>query len=55
MFIQIRLHRMHMFFDLPDPDLLLLLSYYFVTLFECLSLKNNGYVPSKSKKLEKLC
>ncbi len=30
-------------------------SYYFVTLFDFLSLKNNVNVPSKSKKLKKLC
>jgi hypothetical protein len=30
-------------------------SYYFVTLFDFLSLKNNVNVPSKSNKLKKLC
>jgi hypothetical protein len=30
-------------------------SYYFVTLFDILSLKNNVNVPSKSNKQKKLC
>jgi hypothetical protein len=32
-----------------------LVSYYFVTLFDFLSLKNNVIVPSKSNKQKKLC
>jgi hypothetical protein len=49
----------------PDPTIILLSScknnkknlesYYFVTLFDFLSLKNNVNVPSKSKKQKKLC
>jgi hypothetical protein len=46
----------------PDPDLSSyknnkknLESYYFVTLFDFLSLKNNVNVPSKSNKQKKLC
>ncbi len=47
----------------PDPELLSscknskknLDSYYFVTLFDCLSLKNDINVASKSNKQKKLC
>jgi hypothetical protein len=47
----------------PDPGLLsswknnkkTLESYYFVTLFDFLSLKNNVNVPSKSNKQKKMC
>jgi hypothetical protein len=47
----------------PDPDLSSscknskknLDSYYFVTLFDFLSLKNDVNVPSKSNKQKKLC
>ncbi len=78
--VRIRIHRIHMFFDLPDPDPLvwgmdpdpaliwvrILLSsckinkknldyYYFVTLFDFLSSKNNVNVPSKKNKQRKLC
>ncbi len=75
--LRIRIHRIHMFLGLPDPDPLevvirillwirILLSscktrkknldsYYFVTLFYFLSLKNDVNVPSKSNKQIKLC
>ncbi len=44
----------------PDPSIIKkckkkLDSYYFVTLFDFLSLKNDVNVPTKSKKQEKLC
>jgi hypothetical protein len=51
----------------PDPDPIRILlstcknskknldSYYFVTLFDFLSLKNDVKVPSKSNKQKKLC
>jgi hypothetical protein len=45
----------------PDPSIIMqnnkknLESYYFVTLFDFLSLKNNVNVPSKSNKQKKLC
>jgi hypothetical protein len=45
----------------PDPSISMqknkknLESYYFVTLFDFLSLKNNVNVPSKSNKQKKLC
>jgi hypothetical protein len=40
----------------PDPDPLVRGdSYYFVTLFDFLSLKNDVNVPSKSNKQKKLC
>jgi hypothetical protein len=76
---EIRIHRIHMFLGLPDPDPLvrgldpdpaldpdpssimqnikenLLDSYYFVTLFDFLSLKNDVNVASKSNKQKKLC
>ncbi len=45
----------------PDPSIIMqnskknLDSYYFVTLFDFLSLKNDVNVPSKSKKEKKLC
>ncbi len=49
-------------FGLPDPDPSImqnnkknLESYYFVILFDFLSLKNNVNVPSKSNKQKKLC
>jgi hypothetical protein len=45
--IRIRIHRIHVFFVFE--------SYYFVTLFDFLSLKNNVNIPSKSKKQKKLC
>ncbi len=67
--LRIRIHRIHMFLGLQDPDPLVrgldpdpdpsiimqkfkknLDSYYFVTLFDFLSLKTDEYVPSKSKK-----
>ncbi len=55
-----------MFLGLPDPDPLVrgmdpdpdpenLDSYYFVTIFDFLSLKNDVNVPSKSNKQKKLC
>ena len=45
-----------MFLDLQDPDSKKNLdSYYFVTLFEFLSLKNDVNVASKSHKQKKLC
>jgi hypothetical protein len=69
-----RIHRIHMFLGLPDPDPLVrgmdpdpdpsiimqnskknLDSYYFVTLFDFLSLKNDVNVPSKSIRQKKLC
>jgi hypothetical protein len=58
-----RIHRIHVFFSLPDPDPSTscknnkknLESYYFVTLNDFLSLKNNVNVPSKSNKQNKLC
>ncbi len=80
--LRIRIHRIHMFLGLPDPDslvrgtvwirirILLLIrillsscknskkpldSYYFVTLFDFLSLKNYVNVASKSNKQKKLC
>jgi hypothetical protein len=61
--IQIRIHRSHVFFSLPDPDPSIIMqnnkknleSYYFVTLFDFLSLKNNVNVPSKTNKQKKLC
>jgi hypothetical protein len=78
---RIRIHRIHVFFGLPDPYPLIrgmdpdpaldpdpsilisscknnkknLESYYLVTLFDFLSLKNNVNVPSKSNKQKKLC
>jgi hypothetical protein len=75
---RIRIHLIHMFLDLPDPDPLVrgmdldpdpdpsiimqkivkkpnLDSYYFVTLFDFLSLKNGVNVASKSNKQKKLC
>jgi hypothetical protein len=71
---RIRIHRIHVFFGLPDPGPIVrvwiririllpsfkynkknLESYYFVTLFDFLSLKNNVNVPSKSNKQKKLC
>jgi hypothetical protein len=45
----------------PDPSIIMqknkknLDSYYFVTLFDFLSLKNDVNVPSKSNKQKKLC
>ncbi len=44
----------------PDPSIILqkkknLDSFYFVTLFDFLSLKNDVNVPSKSNKQKKLC
>ena len=45
----------------PDPSIIMqnskknLDSYYFVTFFDFLSLKNNVNVPSKSNKQKKLC
>ncbi len=52
--IRIRIHRIHMFLVLPDPDPANskknLDSYYFVTLFDFLSLKNDVNVASKSNK-----
>jgi hypothetical protein len=45
----------------PDPSIIMqknkknLESYYFVTLFDILSLKNNVNAPSKSNKQKKLC
>jgi hypothetical protein len=47
----------------PDPDPSIIMqknkknpeSYYFVTLFDFLSLKNNVNVPSKGNKQKKLC
>jgi hypothetical protein len=42
----------------PDPSIIMqnLDSYYFVTLFDFLSLKNDvNVLPSKSKKQKKLC
>ncbi len=78
--LRIRIHRIHMFLGLPDPDPLVrcmnpdpapgpdpdpsiimqnskknLDSYYFVTLFDFLSLKYDVNVPSKSNKQKKLC
>jgi hypothetical protein len=74
----IRIHRIHMFLGLPDPDKDPLVrgmdpdpdpdphlsscknskknldSYYFVTLFDFLSLKNDINVPSKSIKQQKI-
>jgi hypothetical protein len=55
--------RIHMFLGLPDPDPSIIMqnskktldSYYFVTLFDFLSLKNDVNVPSKSDKQKKLC
>ncbi len=39
----------------PDPDpTVIMQKYYFVTLFDFLSLKNNVNVPSKSNKQKKL-
>jgi hypothetical protein len=65
---RIRIHRIHVFFGFPDPDplircmdsdpdssIIVQKSYYFVTLFDFLSLKNNVSVPSKSNKQKKLC
>jgi hypothetical protein len=65
--IRIRIHQIHMLLGLPDPDPLVrgmdpcksskknLDSYYFVTLFDFLSLKNDVNVASKSNKQKKLC
>jgi hypothetical protein len=80
--LRIRIHRIHVFLGLqdPDPDALVrgldpdpaldpdpdpsiimqnskknLDSYYFVILFEFLSLKNDVNVASKSHKQQKLC
>jgi hypothetical protein len=45
----------------PDPSIIMksskknLDSYYFVTLFDLLSLKNDVNVPSESNKQKKLC
>ncbi len=45
----------------PDPSIIMqnskknIGSYYFVTLFDFLSLKNDVHVPSKSNKQKKLC
>ncbi len=41
----------------PDPSIIMqnLDSFYFVTVFDFLSLKNDGNVPSKSNKQKKLC
>ncbi len=63
---RIRIHRIHMFLGLqdPDPDPSIIMqknskknldSLYFVTLFDFLSLKNDVNVPSKSNKQKKLC
>ncbi len=62
--LRIWIHRIHMFLGLPDPDpdpsIIMqkskknLDSYYFVTLFDFLSLKYDVNVPSKSNKQEKL-
>jgi hypothetical protein len=51
--LRIRIHRIHMFLGLPDPDPSVIKqnskknldSYYFVTLFYFLSLKNDVNVP----------
>jgi hypothetical protein len=55
--------RIHMFLGLPDPLVRCidpdpdpaLDSYYFVTLFDFLSLKNDVNIPSKSNKQKNLC
>jgi hypothetical protein len=59
--IRIRIQRIHMFLGLLDPDPSIIMqnskknlnSYYFVTLLDFLSLKND--VASKSNKQKKLC
>jgi hypothetical protein len=56
--IRIRIHRIHVFLGLQDPDKNSkknLDSYYFVTLFEFLSLKNDVNLASKRHKQKKLC
>jgi hypothetical protein len=74
-FLWIRIHQIHMFLGLPDPDPPVrdmdpdpdldpsinmqnskknLDSYYFVALFDFLSLKNDVNGPSKSNKQKKL-
>jgi hypothetical protein len=54
----IRIHRIHMFLGLldPDPDPLVrgIDSCFFVTLFDFLSLKNDANLASKSNKHKKL-